>query len=58
MKDKESDEEEEDLRIIEIDPALALDKMATPQNHLLNDRRPALYKDISSEGDSAPSGEM
>lgn len=45
-----SGEKDEDLRIIEIDPARALDKMITPRNHLLDDRKPSLYGDICSEG--------
>jgi predicted amidohydrolase len=49
-----SDALEEDLRIIEIDPSLALDKMLTPQNHLIDDRKPALYKEICAEGDGSP----
>jgi predicted amidohydrolase len=44
-----SDSTEEDLRIIEIDPRLALNKMITPQNHLIDDRKPDLYGRICSE---------
>ncbi len=33
----------EELPVIEIDPNEALDKMATPRNHLLRDRRTDLY---------------
>ncbi|MFH1314376.1 MAG: nitrilase-related carbon-nitrogen hydrolase [Candidatus Eisenbacteria bacterium] len=49
-----SDDKEEDLRIIEIDPTRALDKMVTPQNHLLNDRKPALYGQICTEESPPP----
>jgi predicted amidohydrolase len=41
-----ANEEEEDLRIIDIDPALADNKMITRRNHLIDDRRPEFYKDI------------
>jgi predicted amidohydrolase len=34
----------EDLCVIEIDPTRARDKMITPTNHLLKDRRPELYE--------------
>ena len=53
-----SDEKEEGLRVIEIDPALALDKMVTPQNHLMNDRKPTLYRDLCTERDRSSEGEM
>ena len=33
----------EELPVIDIDPRDALDKMATPRNHLLEDRRTDLY---------------
>jgi len=32
-----------DLFVTEIDPARARDKMITPRNHLLKDRRPDFY---------------
>lgn len=36
-----------DLKIVEIDPETARDKNVTAVNHLLNDRRPYLYTDLS-----------
>ena len=41
-----ADEVEEDLRVIDIDPARAKNKMITPRNHLIDDRRPEFYGDI------------
>jgi len=41
-----ANEEEEDLRIIDINPALADNKMITQRNHLIDDRRPEFYEDI------------
>ncbi len=38
-----ANEVEEDLRIIDINPALADDKMITQRNHLIDDRRPEFY---------------
>jgi predicted amidohydrolase len=37
-------EDEEEVGVFEIDPALARDKNITDYNHLLSDRRPELYK--------------
>jgi predicted amidohydrolase len=37
-------ENEEGLRIADIDPALARDKQVTEMNHLFQDRRPEMYK--------------
>lgn len=34
----------DDLRIVSIDPRRAREKMMTPRNHLLRDRRPELYR--------------
>jgi predicted amidohydrolase len=48
-----ANEEEEDLRVIDIDPRLANDKMITQRNHLIDDRRPDFYKDICAR----PEGE-
>lgn len=45
-----ADEEEEDLRVIEIDPARANNKMITERNHLIDDRRPEFYGDICAPG--------
>jgi len=39
-------ERSETLKIAEIDVADANDKMVTPNNHLFEDRRPALYKSL------------
>ena len=39
-----SSAEEEDVRVIEIDPALARDKSLNPMNDRLADRRPDLYR--------------
>ncbi len=39
----ESDDTAEEMRVVEIDPALARDKMITPRNHVLEDRRPEMY---------------
>jgi predicted amidohydrolase len=41
-----ADEKEEDVRVIDINPSLADDKMVTPRNHVLEDRRPELYGDL------------
>ena len=41
-----ADEKEEDIRIIDIDPSLADDKMVTERNHLLEDRRVEFYGDL------------
>jgi predicted amidohydrolase len=41
-----ADEKEEDIRIIDIDPSLADNKMVTQRNHLLEDRRPEYYRDL------------
>jgi predicted amidohydrolase len=49
-----SDEKDEDLRVIEIDPSLALNKMITAQNHLIDDRKPALYRQICTEDTPPP----
>lgn len=40
-------ERSEAVRIVEIDPAEALDKMVTPTNDLMKDRRAALYKPLT-----------
>lgn len=42
-------ERSESLKVAEIDVAEALDKMATPNNHLFDDRKVALYKPILSK---------
>ncbi len=39
-------ETEEVLRVIDIDPSLADNKMITERNHVLNDRRPEFYGDL------------
>lgn len=39
-------ERSESLKIVEVDPADATDKMATPNNHLFQDRKVALYRSI------------
>ncbi|HEX5131085.1 MAG TPA: nitrilase-related carbon-nitrogen hydrolase [Candidatus Krumholzibacteria bacterium] len=39
-------ERSESLKVVEIDPAEALDKSVTPNNDLMKDRRPALYKPL------------
>jgi predicted amidohydrolase len=41
-----ADEKEEDVRIIDIDPSLADDKMVTERNNLLEDRRTEFYEDL------------
>jgi len=40
-------ERSEAVRIVEIDPGEALDKMVTPNNDLMKDRRAALYKPLT-----------
>jgi predicted amidohydrolase len=40
----QTNETEEGVRILEIDPDLASDKNFTPRNHLLNDRRTEFYR--------------
>jgi predicted amidohydrolase len=42
-------EDGEELASVEIDPEMARDKNVTPVNHLLNDRRPILYHDLSGK---------
>jgi len=34
----------EEIAVVEIDPCLAQDKLATPNNHIFNDRRPEMYE--------------
>lgn len=34
----------EEIAVVEIDPNLAPDKLATPNNHIFNDRRPEMYE--------------
>lgn len=41
-----ADEKEEDIRVIDIDPSRANDKMVTQRNHLMDDRRPEFYGDL------------
>jgi predicted amidohydrolase len=41
-----ADEEEEVVRIIDINPSLADNKMVTQRNHLIEDRRPGFYGDL------------
>lgn len=41
-----ADEREEDIRVIDINPSLANDKMVTQRNHLIEDRRPEYYADL------------
>jgi predicted amidohydrolase len=41
-----ADSKEENLRIIDINPSLADNKMVTQRNHLLDDRKPELYGDL------------
>ncbi|MCK4462179.1 MAG: carbon-nitrogen hydrolase [candidate division Zixibacteria bacterium] len=36
--------EDEEVAVVDIDVALARDKMITPRNHLINDRRPQEYR--------------
>jgi predicted amidohydrolase len=45
-----ADEKEEDIRIMDIDPSLADDKMVTQRNHLIDDRRIGFYKDLCGPG--------
>lgn len=40
--------DQEESRVVEIDPDVALDKMFTEYNHLMEDRRIDLYKEIIS----------
>jgi len=40
---------EEIIQVVDIDPSLALNKMITQRNHLLNDRRPEFYGDLIGE---------
>jgi predicted amidohydrolase len=42
-------EDGEELASVEIDPETARDKNVTPVNHLLNDRRPFLYNELSGK---------
>ncbi len=39
-----SDEITEEVRVVDIDVALARDKAVTPRNHILGDRRPEMYR--------------
>jgi predicted amidohydrolase len=41
-----ADNKEEGLRILDIDPGLADNKMVTRRNHALDDRKPELYGDL------------
>jgi 5-aminopentanamidase len=43
--------EGESLQIIEIDPLRAREKMITPENHILDDRRPRFYRRLYGEGE-------
>jgi predicted amidohydrolase len=45
-------EREEGLRVIDIDPADADDKMVTARNHVLADRRPEFYSDLCTPQES------
>jgi predicted amidohydrolase len=45
----QASQSKEELAVREIDIALARDKMITPRNHLLNDRRPEHYTLLSKE---------
>jgi len=45
----QASQEKEELAVREIDIAAARDKMITPRNHLLNDRRPEEYSLITKE---------
>jgi predicted amidohydrolase len=36
----------EEIKVFDFDLAQARDKQMTPRNHLLEDRRPALYKEL------------
>ena len=38
---------EEEVSIVDMDPALARDKMVTPRNHVFRDRRPEVYSLLS-----------
>jgi predicted amidohydrolase len=57
-----ADEVEEDLRVIEIDPAKANNKMVTDRNDVIADRRPEFYKSLcepmpaGGEDDAASAG--
>lgn len=42
----EASEDQEEIMIVDIDIEKARDKNITPNNHLLNDRRPELYKGL------------
>jgi predicted amidohydrolase len=44
-------EQDELLQIVEIDPSLADDKMVTPNNHLILDRRPEFYAGLCGPAD-------
>ena len=41
-----ADEKEQGIRVIDIDPSLADNKMVTQRNHLIEDRRPEYYGDL------------
>lgn len=41
--------DEEKVTVVEVDIALAHDKMATPRNHVLNDRRPDQYQRLTDK---------
>jgi len=45
-------EDEDQLLVTELDPAVARDKWLTTKNHLLQDRRPGLYTALDSKGGS------
>jgi predicted amidohydrolase len=45
----QADEVEETVGLVEVDVAEADDKMATPYNHVLEDRVPNLYRPLSED---------
>lgn len=44
-------QDEEGIRVIDIDPSRAKDKMVTPRNHVITDRKPSLYRELCREQD-------
>jgi predicted amidohydrolase len=44
-----SDGVSEEVRVVRADLALARDKLVTPRNHILNDRRPEMYVALTEE---------
>jgi predicted amidohydrolase len=54
----ESDDTGEHARVVDVDLALARDKMVTPRNHILHDRRPQMYGSLVEGPDEGAPGAL